>query len=77
MIARMTRVLELFAVTCLAETAAAARDKVAVFDIQTIGVDASLAPTLTEVLTAEVDALGRFDVVAGRDIGAMLGLDKQ
>jgi hypothetical protein len=60
-------------------SSAAAADKsaVAVLDIQGTGVDDKLLPTLTEVLTVEVDNLGAYKVVGGRDVQAMLGFEKQ
>ncbi|MBI5508931.1 MAG: hypothetical protein HY903_09275 [Deltaproteobacteria bacterium] len=53
------------------------RPKVAVLDVQTTGIDPKLAPLLTEVLSVEIDALGRFEVLAGRDVATMLGFEKQ
>ena len=52
-------------------------DAVAVLDIQGTGIPDDLLPTLTEVLTVEIDALGLYKVIAGRDIQAMLGFEKQ
>jgi hypothetical protein len=48
-----------------------------VLDIQTSGIDAEQAPMLTEMLTSEVAALGYYDVVAGADIVAIVGLEQQ
>ncbi len=53
------------------------KSAIAVIDIQGTGVSPELLPTLTEVLTAEIDALGMYKVVAGRDVQAMLGFEKQ
>lgn len=53
------------------------KSKVAVLDIQAAGVEADLVPTLTEILTVEVDRLGKYKVIAGRDIQSMLGFEKQ
>lgn len=53
------------------------REKIAVLDIQTTNIDEKYIAMLTEVLTAEVAALRAFDVIAGRDITAMLGLEQQ
>ncbi len=72
----MTRIL--FACTLLASgTALADNNAVAVLNIQGTGVELSLLPTLTEVLTVEVDNLGMYKVVSGRDVEAMLGFEKQ
>ena len=57
---------------------AAGGGKVAVLDIQTTGLDVAHVTLLTEVLTAEVDALKHFDaVVSGRDIATMMGFERQ
>ncbi|MBI5510887.1 MAG: hypothetical protein HY903_19170 [Deltaproteobacteria bacterium] len=60
-----------------ATNAYADKSAVAVLDIQGTGIDAALLPTLTEVLTVEIDSLGMYKVVAGRDVQAMLGFEKQ
>ncbi|HET6346889.1 MAG TPA: hypothetical protein VFH51_18285, partial [Myxococcota bacterium] len=59
----------------VSSSAFAANPGVAVLDIQGTGVDEGLLPTLTEILTVEIDALDRYKVVAGRDIQAMLGFE--
>jgi len=56
---------------------AQAKSGIAVLDIQGTGVDPNLLPTLTEILTVEVDKVGLYKVIAGRDIQAMLGFEKQ
>jgi len=66
------------AVLLFAPTAAMAEGgAVAVLDIQGTGIDADLLPTLTEILSVEMDALGKFKVIAGRDVQSMLGFEKQ
>jgi hypothetical protein len=60
-----------------AGSAWAERSAVAVLDIQGTGLDPNLLPTLTEVLTVEINDLGMYKVVAGRDVQAMLGFEKQ
>lgn len=60
-----------------AATAWAENPGVAVLDIQGTGVDPALLPTLTEILTVEIDALGTYKVIAGQDVQAMLGFEKQ
>jgi len=57
--------------------AAKERVKIAVLDVVSTGVDANVAPLLSEVLTSEVHALKRFDVIAGSDIAALIGFEKQ
>jgi len=61
----------------LASPAYAADNGVAVLDIQGTGVDPNLLPTLTEVLTVEIDSLGLYKVIAGRDVQAMVGFENQ
>lgn len=67
------------AVACVlfATPAFAEKPAIAVLDIQGTGVDAALLPTLTEVLSVEIDAIGKYKVIAGRDIQSMLGFEKQ
>lgn len=57
--------------------AATKMDAVAVLNIQATGIDPDLIPTLTEVLSVEIAELGIVKVIAGRDIEAMLGFEKQ
>ena len=67
-----------FVLTLLMSASAyAEKSAVAVLDIQGTGVDPTLLPTLTEVLTVEINDLGMYKVVAGRDVQAMLGFEKQ
>jgi hypothetical protein len=66
-----------FAATLLLSSIALAKPSGAVLDIQGTGVDPNLLPTLTEVLTVEVDNLGFYKVIAGRDVQAMLGFEQQ
>lgn len=67
-----------FVAFCLAsQTAWADKAGVAVLDIQGTGIEVELLPTLTEVLTVEIDNLGMYKVIGGRDIQAMLGFEKQ
>ncbi len=52
--------------------------KVAVLDVQTTNVDPKLVAILTEILAVEVQGLGRYEsVIAGRDIAAIMGFEKQ
>jgi hypothetical protein len=53
------------------------KSKLAVLDIQATGVEPDLVPTLTEILTVEIDAIGKYKVIAGRDVQSMLGFEKQ
>ncbi|MEK7705802.1 MAG: hypothetical protein AAB426_12650 [Myxococcota bacterium] len=55
----------------------APRQQIAVLDAKLTNVDAQFGPLLTEVITSEVHALGRFSVIAGRDISAMLDFETQ
>ncbi len=57
--------------------AAERKSKIAVLDVQTTGIDPETAPVLTEMLTADIHAIGIYDVIAGRDIQAMLGFEAQ
>lgn len=50
---------------------------VAVMDIQGTGVEPDLLPTLSEILSVEINELRQFKVIAGRDIQAMLGFERQ
>lgn len=61
----------------VSSTARADSSSVAVLDIQGTGIEASFLPTLTEVLTVEIDNLGKYKVIAGRDVQAMIGFEKQ
>ena len=65
----------LFAQTGVAH--AQSKGKLAVLDIQATGVEPELIPTLTEILTVEIDAIGKYKVIAGRDVQSMLGFEKQ
>lgn len=69
--------LAFVAILLVGSNASAVKPSVAVLDIQGTGVDTSLLPTLTEVLTVEVDNLGFYKVIAGRDVQAMLGFEQQ
>ncbi|MBK8012037.1 MAG: hypothetical protein IPK13_11870 [Deltaproteobacteria bacterium] len=52
--------------------------KVAVLDMQTTDVPPGLVGVLTEVLTAEVQDADVFDeVIAGRDVAALVGFERQ
>ncbi len=53
-----------------------AKPGVAVLNLQGPESLSGLLPVLTEILTAELDALGRFRVVAGSDVRTMLGFEK-
>jgi TolB-like protein len=50
----------------------AARPAIAVLAVETTGIDAGHVAPLSEVLTTELTALGRFEVISARDIQAML-----
>jgi len=68
----------LIGLTIPSSAAAGGGGKVAILDIQTTGVDAKYVNLLTELLTVEVEAVGRFDsVIAGRDVATMLGFERQ
>lgn len=54
-----------------------ANNEIAVLDIAGNGIDKNLLPTLTEMLTAEIDALDMYQVIAGRDVEAMLGFESE
>ncbi len=62
---------------CAGSALAEEKSKVAVLDIQATGVEKELVPTLTEILTVEVDSIGKYKVIAGRDIQSMLGFEKE
>lgn len=52
--------------------------KVAVLDVQTTNIDPKFVAILTEILAVEVLGLGHYDsVIAGRDIAAIMGFEKQ
>ncbi len=52
--------------------------KVAVLDIEGTGEGITeILPILTEVLTSQVANIGKYEVVSGRDIEAMMGFEKQ
>lgn len=52
--------------------------KVAVLDIEGTGEGITeILPILTEVLTSQVANLGKYEVVSGQDIEAMMGFEKQ
>lgn len=69
--------LGLSALALASPTQAAPNNGIAVLDFQGTGVPENLLPTLTEVLTAEVDAIGLYQVIAGSDIKTMLGFEEQ
>ncbi|MEK7703807.1 MAG: hypothetical protein AAB426_02520 [Myxococcota bacterium] len=56
---------------------AAPRPKLAVVDVIATGIDPKYASTFTEVTTAEVDALGRYEVIAGSDIKQTVGFNQE
>lgn len=68
--------LSVFTLVLAAKAQAAPSSSVAVLDIEGSGIDPQLLPTLTEVLTAEIDALGAYKVIAGRDVNAMVGFER-
>jgi len=52
--------------------------KVAVLDIEGTGEGITeILPILTEVLTSQIANLGKYEVVSGQDIEAMMGFEKQ
>ena len=52
--------------------------KVAVLDIEGTGEGITeILPILTEVLTSQVANIGKYEVVSGQDIEAMMGFEKQ
>lgn len=72
----MWKAAALGSLLCATNVLAQEKSAVAIMDI-TGTIDPALLPTLTEILTVEVDALGMYKVIAGRDIQAMLGFEKQ
>jgi len=50
---------------------------IAVMDVRLDDLPASLGATLTEVVTTEVEAVERFEVISSSDIQAVLGLEAQ
>lgn len=58
---------------CLAH---ADRDKLAVMPLQTHSIDLKTKAILDDLLVADVDQLGLYDVVGTNDINAMLGLEQ-
>ncbi len=73
----MSRFALAFLMLLSVPAAAGGENAVAVLDIQGTGIQADLLPTLTEILTAELAALGKYKVIAGRDVQSMLGFEKQ
>jgi hypothetical protein len=61
----------------LCTPALAAKPKLAVLDVSASGIEPSFVPLLTEVLTVEVDNLGRYQVMSGSDVRALIGFEKQ
>ena len=53
------------------------RTKVAVLDTEIVGLEEGQGKVFSEVLTAEIDALGRFDIISGNEILTMLGFENQ
>lgn len=74
---RIARLLSFCGAWLAVGGALAAEPEVAVLDIRGQGVAPELLPTLTEVLTAEIHDTGRYQVVSGSDIEAMLGFERQ
>ncbi len=72
----MSKYVAIF-IMLFASTAMAGKGAVAVLDIQGTGISKELLPTLTEILTVEIDQLGLYKVIAGRDVQAMLGFERQ
>lgn len=73
----MTLRLAAAGLTLLFTVSASAGNRVAVLDAKLTKMDGSLGGILTEVISAEVNSYGTHEVVAGRDIEAMLGFEKQ
>lgn len=67
----------LYAFICSHSAAAWAGNGIAVLDIRGNNLDENLLPTLTELMTAEIDNLGIYKVIAGRDVEAMLGFESK
>ena len=68
------------ALSVMAPSAHAADDKkikIAVMNIEATGISEEHVPILSEVLTTELHALARFEVISGRDIAALLGYESQ
>ncbi len=68
----MKAVVSILVLILAGEVAAAERQALAVMAIEGNGISAEEAATLSEVLTTELTALGRFQVISARDIEAML-----
>jgi TolB-like protein len=57
--------------------AADAKPKLAVLDVQTSGVEATLGVALGDAITQELTRRDFFDVISSGDIRALLGIDRQ
>ncbi len=66
----------LFAVV-LSAALAADKPKLAVLDVQPIGVDAAQAIALGEAMTQELSRRGFFEVISSNDIRTLLGVERQ
>jgi hypothetical protein len=70
--------LGLAALMVLGPDAFAAKQKVAVTDIQTVqGVTEGTATILMNIVVAEIGGLGPYDVISKADITSMIGFEKQ
>jgi hypothetical protein len=65
------------AVLVAASSPAVKKPKVAVLNVEARGLEADKVPLLTEVLSTELGKSGDLDVIAGRDIEAILGFEAQ
>jgi hypothetical protein len=53
------------------------RKSIAVLDVQAPGLDATLLPSLTELVSSEVNKSDQYRVISSRDIQTLLGFEKQ
>ena len=63
-------------IAALAPAAGLAKVKLAVMDIKPLGVDKSVAGTLTELLASNINDTGLFTVISREDIKSMLGFEQ-
>lgn len=53
------------------------KPKLAVLDVQAVGVDEAQARAISEAMTAELDRRGFFDIITANDVRTLLGVERQ
>jgi hypothetical protein len=67
----------LSSVVALALVASGEKPKLAVLDVQAVGVDQAQATALGEAMTQELGRRGFFDIISASDIRTLLGVERQ